>query len=69
VDALALDRALNELEAIDEGQARVVELRFFGGLTVPETAAALGLSPATVKREWAVAKAWLFRALSTSDHA
>jgi RNA polymerase sigma-70 factor, ECF subfamily len=68
VDALALDRALNELEALDEGQARVVELRFFGGLTVPETAAALGLSPATVKREWAVAKAWLFRALSTSDH-
>jgi RNA polymerase sigma factor (TIGR02999 family) len=69
VDALALDRALDELEALDAGQARVVELRFFGGLTVPETAAALGLSAATVKREWAVAKAWLFRALSASDQA
>lgn len=69
VDALALDNALNQLEALDPAQARVVELRFFGGLTVPETAAALGLSPTTVKREWAVAKAWLFRALSTSEPA
>jgi len=65
VDTLALDRALAELQALDAGQGRIVELRFFGGLTVEETAAALGISPATVKREWAVAKAWLYRRLST----
>jgi RNA polymerase sigma-70 factor (ECF subfamily) len=64
VDALALDRALQQLEQLDPEQARVVELRFFGGLTVEETAAALGISPATVKREWAVAKGWLYRALT-----
>jgi RNA polymerase sigma-70 factor (ECF subfamily) len=64
VDALALDRALQELEQLDPDQGRIVELRFFGGLTVQETAAALGISPATVKREWALAKAWLYRALS-----
>ena len=63
VDALALDRALRELEALDPEQARVVELRFFGGLTVEETASALGISPSTVKREWAIAKGWLYRAL------
>jgi RNA polymerase sigma factor (TIGR02999 family) len=64
VDALALDRALQQLEQLDPDQARVVELRFFGGLTVEETAAALNISPATVKREWAVAKGWLYRALT-----
>ncbi len=64
VDALALDRALHELEQLDPDQGRIVELRFFGGLTVEETAAAVGISPATVKREWAIAKAWLYRALS-----
>ena len=64
VDALALDRALQKLEALDPDQARVVELRFFGGLSVEETAAALRISPATVKREWAVAKGWLYRALT-----
>ncbi len=64
VDTLALDQALNELEALDPDQGRIVELRFFGGLTIEETAAALGISPATVKREWAIAKAWLFRRLS-----
>jgi RNA polymerase sigma factor (sigma-70 family) len=64
VDALALDRALQKLEELDPDQARVVELRFFGGLSVEETAAALGISPATVKREWAVAKGWLYRALT-----
>lgn len=64
VDALDLDRALAKLEALDEGQARIVELRFFGGLTVEETAAALSLSPSTVKREWAVAKGWLYRELT-----
>jgi RNA polymerase sigma factor (TIGR02999 family) len=64
VDTLALDSALHELEAFDPDQGRIVELRFFGGLTVEETAAALGISPATVKREWAIAKAWLYRRLS-----
>ena len=64
VDALALDRALTRLEALDPSQARIVELRFFGGLTVEETASVVGVSPATVKREWALAKGWLYRELS-----
>ena len=64
VDTLALDRALHKLEQLDPDQARIVELRFFGGLTVEETAAATGVSPATVKREWALAKGWLYRELS-----
>ena len=64
VDALDLDRALRKLERLDPDQARIIELRFFGGLTVEETAAALGVSPATIKREWAVAKAWLHRELA-----
>jgi RNA polymerase sigma factor (TIGR02999 family) len=64
VDALDLDRALQKLEQLDPAQGRVVELRFFGGLTVEETAAALGISPATVKREWAIAKGWLYRELT-----
>ena len=64
VETLALDRALSELEQLDPDQARIVELRFFGGLTVEETAAALRISPATVKREWAIAKVWLYRALT-----
>jgi RNA polymerase sigma factor (TIGR02999 family) len=64
VDAIALDRALQELETIDPDQARLVELRFFGGLTLEETAAVLEVSPATVKREWAIAKGWLYRALT-----
>jgi RNA polymerase sigma factor (TIGR02999 family) len=63
VDTLALDRALQKLEQLDPDQARIVELRFFGGLTVEETAAATGVSPATVKREWALAKGWLYREL------
>ena len=63
VDALDLDRALTRLEAFDPAQARIIELRFFGGLTIEETAAALSLSPTTVKREWAVASAWLRREL------
>ncbi len=67
VDALDLDRALGKLESLDADQARIVEMRFFGGLTVEETAAALGISPATVKREWALAKGWLFRELSGDD--
>jgi len=59
-DVIALDRALQELERIDPNQGRIVELRFFGGLTVEETAAVMDTSPATVKREWAMAKAWLY---------
>jgi RNA polymerase sigma factor (TIGR02999 family) len=63
VDLVALDNALQQLEAMDPRQGKVVELRFFGGLTVEETAQALDISVATVKREWAVAKAWLHRQL------
>ena len=69
VDVLAVDAALNKLAAIDAEQARLVELRFFGGLTVEESAAALGISPATVKRHWAVARAWLQREIVRgNDH-
>jgi RNA polymerase sigma factor (TIGR02999 family) len=64
VDIIAIDRALTELERLDPEQARIVELRFFGGLTVEETGAVLGVSPATVKREWSIAKGWLHRALT-----
>ena len=68
-DAIALDRALEKLETFDPGQARIVELRFFGGLTVEETADILGSSPSTVKREWTLARAWLFRELEgRRDH-
>jgi RNA polymerase sigma-70 factor (ECF subfamily) len=63
VDLVALDRALDGLAALDAGQARVVELRYFGGLTVEETANALGISPATVKRHWTIARAFLAREL------
>lgn len=66
VDAIDLDRALSRLEQLDPDQARIVEMRFFGGLTVEETAAALGVSPATVKREWALAKGWLHRELTAN---
>jgi RNA polymerase sigma factor (TIGR02999 family) len=64
VDVLALDDALGRLAAIDPQQERVVEMRFFAGLTVEETAAALDISPDSVRREWTMAKAWLYRALS-----
>jgi DNA-directed RNA polymerase specialized sigma24 family protein len=63
VDVLALDDVLNELAEMDEQQGRIVELRFFGGLTIEETAGVLEVSPATVKRDWNVAKAWLSRAM------
>ena len=63
VDALALDAALTRLEKIDPDKARVVEMRYFGGLTIEETAQAMGSSPATVKRQWQSARAWLFDAL------
>jgi RNA polymerase sigma factor (TIGR02999 family) len=58
-DIVALDAALEELAAFDPDAARIVELRFFGGMTVEETAEVVGLSPRTIKREWAAAKAWL----------
>lgn len=61
IDVLALDEALARLTALDAQQGRIVELRFFGGLTVEETAEVLGISPTTVKREWRLAKAWLHR--------
>lgn len=61
VDVLALDEALAELELMDPRQAKVVELRFFAGLSVEETGRVVGISEATVKREWATAKLWLFR--------
>ena len=64
IDVYALDRALSLLEARDPQQGRVVELRFFGGMTIEETAAVMGLSSATIKREWAVARAWLYRELT-----
>ena len=62
-DVLAIDDALERLAALDPDQARIVELRFFGGLTVEETASVLKRSPRTVKREWRLARAWLYRAL------
>jgi RNA polymerase sigma-70 factor (ECF subfamily) len=58
-EMLAVDEALERLAALDPSQARVVEMRYYGGMTVEETAEALGISPRTVKREWALAKAWL----------
>jgi RNA polymerase sigma factor (TIGR02999 family) len=64
LDLIALDDALNSLGKIDPQQARIVELRFFTGLTVEETAEVLGISPATVKRDWVTAKAWLYRDIS-----
>ena len=65
IDVLALDETLTRLTAIYPEQGRLVELRFFGGLTIEETGEAMGLSPATVKRQWAVARAWLLHHL---DH-
>ena len=61
VDVLAIDEALTRLAAVDRQQAQIVELRFFSGLSVEETATALGISPRTVKRDWSVARAWLRR--------
>lgn len=60
-DLVVLDDALQRLADLDPQQSRIVELRFFGGLSIEETAAALNISPASVKREWAMARAWLFR--------
>ena len=59
-----LDRALSRLEALDAQQGRIVELRYFGGLTIQETAEVMRVSSGTVKRDWAVARAWLYRELT-----
>jgi RNA polymerase sigma factor (TIGR02999 family) len=69
VDVVALDEALERLAAVDAQQSRVVELRFFAGLSVEETAEALGISPATVKRDWATARLWLYNELKTDEEA
>ena len=64
IDVLALDRALEKLTALDPRQGRLVELRFFGGLTVEETAVVLDVAPITVKRDWVLARTWLHRELA-----
>ena len=69
LDVLALDGALGELAALNLRSARVVELRFFGGLSIEECATALGVSRATVEREWTASRAWLFRRLRPADEA
>jgi RNA polymerase sigma factor (TIGR02999 family) len=69
IDLVALDEALNGLAAVDERRSRVVELRFFGGLTVEETAGVLDVSPETIMRDWKVARAWLFKQLNPAPPA
>lgn len=64
IDLVALDNALNGLAAMDARQAQIVELRFFGGLSIEDTSHVLGISPATVKREWATARTWLYQEMS-----
>lgn len=66
-DLIALDDALTSLEAIDPRKGRIVELRYIGGLNIEETAEVLGISPATVQREWRAAKAWLYREIKKED--
>jgi RNA polymerase sigma factor (sigma-70 family) len=61
LDVLDLEEALRKLEKLDPQQGRIIELRFFSGLSIEDTANVLGISPATVKRDWAAARAWLFR--------
>lgn len=68
LDLLRLDEALGALAEVDKRRSLVVELRFFGGLTVDETAAVLGVSPETVNRDWKVARAWLVREMNTARH-
>ena len=60
----ALDQAISKLEALDAEQAKIVELRYFAGMSVEEAAEVMGISPATLKRRWTLARAWLFRELS-----
>jgi RNA polymerase sigma factor (TIGR02999 family) len=64
IDIIVLDKALQQLTEMDAQQGRIVELRFFAGLTIEDTSEVLGISPATVKREWVTARAWLFRAMT-----
>jgi len=66
---VALDEALDRLAAVDERQSRVVECRFFGGMTIKETATALDVSPSTVKRDWRTAKVWLAREITRMESA
>jgi RNA polymerase sigma factor (TIGR02999 family) len=68
LDLIALNSALDRLEQMDPAQSRIVELRYFAGLTIEETAEALDISPATVKRSWTVARAWLKREISRMPH-
>jgi RNA polymerase sigma factor (TIGR02999 family) len=63
IDLIALDDAMNQLAVLDPRQSRIVELRFFGGLSIEETAEAVEISPATAKREWATARVWLHRTI------
>lgn len=67
VDLLALDEALNRLAKLDSQQSQIIELRYFGGLSIEDTSEFLGISPATVKRSWASARAWLLREMSRGD--
>ena len=67
VDLIGLDTALNELARLDPQQSRIVEMRFFAGLSIQDTAKIVGVSPATVKREWATARAWLRRELDKAE--
>lgn len=67
VDVVALDGALNRLSELDPQQSRIVELRFFTGLTIEDTSEVMGLSPATVKRDWTSARAWLHREIARSE--
>lgn len=69
VDIIALDDALQRLETLDAGQARLVELRYFGGLTIPEAAAAMDVSVATANRNWRAARTWLYMALDDARPA
>jgi len=67
IDVILLDKVLRDLAELDAQQGRIVELRFFGGLTIEDTSEVLGISPATVKREWVSARAWLFRAMTEGN--
>ena len=67
VDLIALDNALNELARLDPQQSQIVEMRFFGGLSIEDTAEVIGVSRTTVKREWATARAWLLREMSRKE--
>lgn len=69
LDLLALDEALTRLAKMDQQQAQIVELRYFGGLTIEETSEVMGIAPATIKRDWKLTKAWLYRQLSGENGA